>query len=113
MSNHTNEVIEGILKGDILGTFDRYYADDIVMSENGTAERHGKAANREYEVAFVEGVEFHAAEVGRVLIDGDQSAVEWTFEFTPEGGERMRRSQVSLQTWKDGKIVREDFYYTN
>lgn len=111
--NKTNEVIKGILEGDILGTFDRYYADDCVMSENGQEERHGKQANREYEEAFVENVEFHAAEVGRVVIDGEHSAVEWIFDFTPKGGERMKRTQVALQTWKDGKIVREDFYYTN
>ena len=36
-------VVDGILAGDILGTFDRYYADDVVMSENGTDERAGKA----------------------------------------------------------------------
>jgi hypothetical protein len=36
-------VIDGILKGDILDTFDRFYADDIVMSENGVDERVGKA----------------------------------------------------------------------
>lgn len=113
MSNHTNAVIEGILEGNILGTFERYYHDDIVMSENGTAVRRGKAANREYEQAFVDNVEFHAAEVGRVVIDGDHSAVEWIFEFTPKGGERMRRTQVALQTWNDGKVVREDFFYAD
>ena len=37
MSNRDNlpAVIDGILKGNILGTFDRLYADDVVMSENG------------------------------------------------------------------------------
>ena len=28
-----------ILAGDILGAFEAYYADDIVMSENGTEPR--------------------------------------------------------------------------
>ena len=53
MSNRDNvqAVIDGILKGDILGTFDRLYADDVVMSENGVDERVGKAACRSYEEA--------------------------------------------------------------
>ena len=104
-------VIDGILKGDILGTFDRWYADDVVMSENGVQERVGKAANRAYEEAFVNGVEFHGAEVGAVLVDGDQAAVEWSFDFTPKGGERLVQRQVAVQTWKDGQVVREVFYH--
>ena len=104
-------VVDGILKGDILGTFDRWYADDVVMSENGIDERVGKAANREYEEAFVGGVEFHGAEVGAVLVDGDRAAVEWAFDFTPKGGERVVQKQVAVQTWKDGKVVREVFYH--
>ena len=104
-------VIDGILSGKILETFDRYYAPDIVMSENGADERVGFEACRAYEEAFVNGVEFHAASVGRTILSGDQAAIEWTFEFTPIGGERLVQKQVALQTWRDGKIVREDFYH--
>jgi hypothetical protein len=50
-------VIDGIQKGDILGTFGHFYADDVVMSENGVDERVGKAACRSYEEAFVGGVD--------------------------------------------------------
>jgi ketosteroid isomerase-like protein len=104
-------VIDGILAGKILETFDRYYADDVVMSENGANPRAGKAANRDYEEQFVNNVEFHAAIVGAVLVDGDHAAVQWTLEFTPKGGSRVVQRQVALQTWRDGKIVREDFYH--
>ncbi len=113
MSNESNvqAVIDGISSGRILETFDAYYAPDVVMSENGADERVGFDACREYEVAFVEGVEFHGASVGRTIVSGDHAAIEWTFEFTPKGGERLTQKQVALQSWKDGKIVREDFYH--
>ncbi len=104
-------VIDGILKGDILGTFDRYYADGVVMSENGVDERVGKPACRAYEEAFVNGVEFHGAEVGAVLVDGDRAAIEWSFDLTPKGGDRVTQNQVAVQTWKDGQVVREVFYH--
>ncbi len=104
-------VIDGVLAGKILETFDKYYAEDVVMSENGADERVGKATNRKYEENFVNGVEFHAAAVGRLIVDGDHSAVEWTLEFTPKGGSRVKQKQVAVQTWKNGKIVREDFYH--
>ena len=113
MSDQDNvqAVIDGILKGDILGTFDRFYADAIVMSENGVDERIGKAACRAYEEAFVGGVEFHGATVGRVIVEEDHAAIEWAFDLTPKGGERIIQKQVAIQTWKYGEIVREDFYH--
>ena len=114
MSIHTQvqAVIDGILTGKILETFDAYYANDVVMSENQTEERVGKAVNREYEIQFLDNVlEFHGAEVGRVLVDGDHAAVEWSFDITFKDGNRVKMQQVSVQTWKDGKIIREDFYH--
>ena len=105
-------VIDGILAGKIVETFDQFYADDIVMSENGADERVGKAANRVYEEQFVNSIEeFHGASTGDVLIDGDKAAVEWTFDFTPKGGERVIQKQVALQTWKVGKVIKEVFYH--
>lgn len=104
-------VIDGIQRGEILETFDRFYADDVVMSENGVDPREGKATNRTYEEAFVGGVTFHGAIVGEVLLDGDRAAVEWVFDLTPNGGERVQQHQVAVQTWRDGQIVRETFYH--
>lgn len=104
-------VIDGILAGRILETFDRYYADDVVMSENGANERAGKAVNRAYEEQFVGNVTFHAARTGAVIVDGDQAAIEWVLEFTPKGGSRVTQRQVSVQQWRGGKVVREVFYH--
>ena len=104
-------MIDGIQRGEVLETFEKYYADDVVMSENGAEDRVGKATNRAYEEAFVNGVEFHAASVGRVIVQDDHAAVEWTFDLTPKGGERTLQKQVAVQTWRDGKIVREVFYH--
>ena len=112
IKSQVQAVIDGILTGKILETFDAYYADNVVMSENLKDERVGKAANREYELKFLDNVqEFHGAKVGRVIVEGDHAAVEWTFDVTFKGGNRVSMQQVAVQTWKDGKIVREDFYH--
>ena len=79
INTQVQSVIDGILSGKILETFDTYYANDVIMSENRTEERVGKAANREYEIQFLDNVhEFHGAKVGRVIVDGDHAAVEWS-----------------------------------
>ncbi len=110
--DNVQAVIDGILAGKILETFDTYYDDHVVMSENKKDERVGKARNREYELQFLGNVqEFHGATVGRILVDGDNAAVEWTFDFTFKDGNRVVMQQVALQTWKDGKVIREDFYH--
>jgi len=97
-------VIDGILAGKILETFDAYYANDVVMSENRTEERVGKALNRAYEIKFLENIhEFHGAKVGRVIVDGEQAAVEWAFDITFKDGNRVNMQQVTVQTWKRRK----------
>ena len=111
IENQVRAVIDGILSGKILETFDEFYADDVIMSENGVDERKGKSINREYEEAFVNSVTFHGASVGEVLIDGNRAAIEWVFDLTPNGGDRVEQKQVALQVWNDGKVVRETFYH--
>ena len=112
INTQVQSVIDGILAGKILETFDAYYANDVVMSENQTEERVGKAVNREYEIQFLDNIqEFHGAKVGRVIVDGDHAAVEWSFDITFKDGNRVNMQQVTVQTWKDGKIIREDFYH--
>ena len=112
VKNYVQAVIDGILTGKALETFDLYYADDVVMSENKIDERVGKVVNREYEVQFLNNVqEFHGAHVGRVIVDGDHAAVEWSFDITFKDGNRVKMQQVAVQTWKDGKVIREDFYH--
>jgi len=104
-------VIDGVLAGKILETFDRWYADDVLMSENGMEDTRGKSANRAREEAFVANVTVHGASVGAVIVDGDHAAVEWTMDVTPKGGARATMRQVAVQQWRDGKVVRETFYH--
>ena len=108
---NVHAVVDGVSAGKILETFDRWYADDVVMSENGVSDTRGKAANRARQLEFVSGAEIHSARAGEILIDGDHAAIEWTLEFTPRGGARTTLTQIALQTWRNGKIAREVFYH--
>ncbi len=109
---HLHELIEGITSGQLLDKFEKFYADDIVMSENGVDDpsRHGKEANRAYETYFVNNSQWHGVKVGPVIADGDHTAYEMWMDFTIDG-QRVTRTQWAVQTWNDGQIVREVFYY--
>ena len=102
-----------ILKGELLQGFDRFYADDCVMQENTDESRVGKKACRDYEEKFLGNVaEFHGAELLNSSVDGDRSYSEWVFDSTFKDGTRMRNTQVAARTWKNGKIVKEQFFYS-
>lgn len=112
----TKKLIDGltqmVMEGKILEAFEQYYADDVVMQENEDEPRVGKDVNREYEKAFVEGVvEVHDMKVLGIAVGEDYSTTEMYMDVTHKDWGRVARSQVSTTHWKDGKVVREKFYY--
>ena len=104
-----------ILQGNILGAFDKFYAENVVMQDNDHPQRVGKAENRKFEEAFVANLTaFRGAKVGTItIIDGGIATIEWWFDYThKEWGDR-NYSQIAVQRWKDGQIVEEKFYYNS
>jgi ketosteroid isomerase-like protein len=107
-----HQLNQQVLGGDILGAFDRFYADDVVMQENNEAPFVGKSVNRKREEDFVGSIaEFHGAKVASSAVNGDVSFSEWELDVTFKGGTRYKLAQVAVRRWKDGKIVNERFYY--
>jgi len=107
------ELNDMILQGKILEAFEEFYADDIVMEEDGTG-RAGKDANREYEEQFVEALqEFHGAEIRSRAVDEENNVTlsEWFNDMTLDGAGRVQQEQVAVRTWNDeGQITNEKFY---
>ena len=108
-----HELNQAILSGDILGAFEKYYANDVVMQENDSAPFSGKEVNRKREQEFVNSVEqFHGAKLLGEAVNGDASYSEWEYEVTFKGGGgRVKLQQVASRRWKNGQIVHERFYY--
>jgi hypothetical protein len=104
---------ETILKGDILGAFDKFYAENVVMQENLTEPFVGKALNRKREADFLASVEqFHGAALLSSAVNDDVSFGEWEFDATYKGGTRVKLTQVAVRRWKSGQVVHERFYYS-
>jgi ketosteroid isomerase-like protein len=105
-------LIKQVEQGKLLEAFDAFYADSVAMQENSNAPTVGKAANRAREEQFVASVaEVHEARAKRWSAGENHAAIEWVVEFTSTEGTRLRMEQVALQTWENGKIVHERFYY--
>jgi len=109
-----DELNQMILDGKILDAFEKFYADDVVMQDNNYPQRVGKDENRSYEEGFVNGLtEFRGAKVKNVLISDGIAVVEWWFDYTHKDFGVRNYNQVSVQRWKDDKIVEEKFYYNS
>ena len=103
---------DGVLAGKVMETFEKYYADDVVMQENSDEPRVGKAVNRKAEEEFMSSVEaFNGAKVTASAVNGDVSFSQWDMDITFKGGKRVKMEQVAVRNWKNGKVVNERFFY--
>lgn len=103
-----------ILNGQNMEAFEKHYHDEVTMQENNGSPTTGKMANRERELQSMTAVDqFHGAELKSVLVGDNLSMCEWAFDMTYKGGHRIKIQQVAVQKWKDGKIIYEQFYYSN
>jgi ketosteroid isomerase-like protein len=100
-------------QGQLLEGFDKYYAENVVMTEpRGT--REGKSTCRDYEQQFLNSVaEFHGQDVKAIAADEDKGVVfvEVAMDVTFKEGGRVNMEQVAVQRWENGQIVHERFYY--
>jgi len=103
-----------VLAGRALEAFDKYYHPEVVMQENHLEPTVGKEANRQREIAFFDAVtEFRSARVMGMAVGENISYVTWKYDYSHKDWGVRDYTQVSVQTWKDGLIVREQFFYGN
>jgi ketosteroid isomerase-like protein len=106
------ELVGYVQAGRIPEAIERFYADGATMQENRQPPTVGKAANMARERAFGDSVgRWHEVTARSIAVDGDQVLIEWVFEYTTREGQRIRMEEIAQQTWRDGKIVRERFFY--
>ncbi|MGD9815312.1 MAG: SnoaL-like domain-containing protein [Hyphomonadaceae bacterium] len=93
------------------------YAEDAVSVEavdtpGMSREAKGLAAIRGKGEWWVANHEIHAASVTGPWPHGDRFIVGFQFDVTNKpSGQRMQMDEVGLYTVKNGKIVREEFFY--
>lgn len=103
-----------VISGKLLDAFEKYYHDDVVMQENEQEPVAGKDVNRKREETFLSNiVEFRDASVKGLAVSDNTSFVIWSYDYTHKEWGVKKYTQVSVQTWKDDKIVKEQFFYGN
>ena len=95
------------------------YSPDIVAIEAGappgqSPESRGLAAVKAKSKWWNDNHIIHSANTQGPFPNGDRFAVHFTYDITAKhlDNRRMVMDEVALYTVKDGKIVREEFFYT-
>lgn len=101
-----------ILAGKALDAFEKYYAEDAVMQENDQPPRVGKATNRAFEQDFMSKITaMRTLASDGYVVSGNMAYVVWRTDIDHAEWGTMKSTQVAIQEWKDGRIVREKFVY--
>jgi hypothetical protein len=106
------DLISKVLGGKALEAFDRYYGDDVTMQENEQPPRVGRAACRAFEVDFLSKIKAVRTYVcdGYVISD-NKAFIVWRIDADHADWGTLKMSEVAIQEWANGKVVREKFVY--
>ncbi len=111
---NAKELCSMMENGQMMEAFEKFYADDVVVIEANGDTRNGKDAQREGLKGWQASLqEYHGGGFRNVTANEDAgtSMIESWTDITFKDGNRFMLEEVGVQQWKDGKIVRERFYY--
>ena len=112
LQQRLNDLLGYIRQGKIIEAMNEFYDKDTVMQENTNPPTSGLDANIEREKQFMSGVkELRGFTVTASGVGDNVTFYESTSDIVTTGGVPVHIEQVSLARWKNGKIVRERFYY--
>ena len=105
------ELNQMILEGNLIEAFEKFYASECVMQDQGFEPWVGKELNLEREKDFVSKItDFRAGELKDVAVGDNVSFSTWHFDYTHQEWGDVKYDQVAVRHWEDGKIVKERFY---
>jgi ketosteroid isomerase-like protein len=104
--------IAAVVGGDHVQAIADYYHEDAAMQENLKEPRRGRALLMEHEANALKRLKrMHTHANPPFAIDGDNVAINWTFDATTPDGVTRRLVEVAFQKWKGDRIIEERFYY--
>jgi ketosteroid isomerase-like protein len=111
------ELVALCREGRFLDAVNKLYSPRIVSIESSgspemPAEMNGIEAIRGKHQWWEENQDVHSMEVNGPYLGDTQFAVQFTFDATFKlTGQRNTMTEMALYTVKDGKVVREQFFY--
>jgi ketosteroid isomerase-like protein len=89
----------------------RFYDENIVSVDNEGAPLKGLQTLKKGLTGFKENTSDISLMLKNVIVSDELSVTEWHYVFTHTQWGKFDYDQVSLQRWKDGKIIHERHHY--
>lgn len=100
-----------LMEGESLQALDRFYHQEVVIQKNDEAPVKGKATNRKImESELNDILEFKSAKPLHVAFGEQTTMVEWHLNYKHRRYGERNYTQVAVQDWKEGLIIKEKLY---
>lgn len=112
------KLVELCKRGDNMKAIDWLYSENIESKEAATmpgmpAHMRGIEAIRKKNMDWDEQMEVHSMDASGPYPHGDRFAVHYKMDVSErKSGKRWQMEEVALYTVANGKIVKEEFFYT-
>jgi hypothetical protein len=90
---------------------EKFYDDGVVTQENEEFMTNGLLILKAADKKFLNNVSNFSAEELNTIVSDDMSVTEWQYKFDHKVMGSWCYKQLSLQRWKDGKIIHERHHY--
>ena len=102
------------MQGENLKAIEKFYHNDIVVQRNDELPLIGKERNREKVQSEQKNiVDFKSAKPLKVTIGEKTTMVEWQLNYEHRMEGEKNYTQVAVQDWEDGLIIKEKVYCGN
>ena len=95
----------------LLEALNTFYHADIISADNDKTPIVGIDNLRNEVKHFVEHAQIHKIELVSLLIENNLSVTNWYYSFDHKTIGRIDHHQLSVQRWKDNKIIQEHHLY--
>lgn len=110
-NNKVQEFFALVQQFKFIEAVDQFYDENIISTDNNDEPVKGMEFFRTRVQNFLDNTEFEKIELLSSITGDDLSAAHWHYVFTNKMYGKMDYKQMSVQRWKDGKIVQENHFY--
>ncbi|MBT7952686.1 MAG: hypothetical protein HN764_13745 [Gammaproteobacteria bacterium] len=96
--------------GLVLQLCEKYYDENVLMLNNGVVFAKSMEESYEKQKRFIGSVKEFDVKLLSSKIEGNISELIFQYKMTGEDSEINEFTGKHIQTWKNGKIIREEYY---
>lgn len=111
LKNKVAKLNELVAQFEYKNAHDKFYHKELIKHENEDAPTIGLDKHRNEMKVFLSKISNQSAKVLNVIVSDDISVTEWHYKFDHADWGKRDFKEVSIQRWKEGKIIHERHLY--